>query len=207
MTEQTKKGRELFIGLVSAVGTDLSRVTELLTETLAIYSYRAFAIRLAELLDELSLVNKDLKKSPADEYIKSHMDAGDDLRQKTGRADALTVLAFRKVQEIRETGSDLRRAFIFRSLKHPDEIASLRSVYGDSFYLIAAYSSQEKRKLLLAQIGVTAFMDLKVRLRSSSWSTPSVGGGQIDALVSALADSDLFAVKCRSGSCNTYCWT
>lgn len=38
-----------------------------------------------------------------------------------------------------------RTAFIFDQLKHPKEIETLRWIYGNSFYLVAAYSSIEER--------------------------------------------------------------
>jgi cytidine deaminase len=38
-----------------------------------------------------------------------------------------------------------RTAYIFDQLKHPKEIETLRWIYGNSFYLIAAYSSREER--------------------------------------------------------------
>jgi deoxycytidylate deaminase len=50
-----------------------------------------------------------------------------------------------KLRGVRE-----RHAYIFRSLKHPDEVRSLRAIYGPNFYLVAAYSPEEGRKSDLA---------------------------------------------------------
>jgi len=44
-----------------------------------------------------------------------------------------------------------RRAYILRSLKHPDEAETLRQVYGSSFFLIAAYAPHNSRRNNLAR--------------------------------------------------------
>ena len=62
-----------------------------------------------------------------------------------------------KVRRIRVTRGHERddplpnTAFIFRSLKHPGEVAVLRKVYGRSFYLIGAYCPSESRRRNLAR--------------------------------------------------------
>jgi deoxycytidylate deaminase len=144
---------ELFFGLVGAVGTDLAKVTDHLESLLGDFDYEMHQLRLADALKEFEPFNTTtLKESPADEYIQSHMDAGDELRERTGRTDALCVLALQAVAKLRasSTRKNRRRAFVFRSIKNPGELDLLRSVYGDSFYLIAAYASHEKRKQALS---------------------------------------------------------
>jgi deoxycytidylate deaminase len=142
--------RELFFGLVGAVGTDQATVDDQLREILSSFNYETHSIRLADLLEDWAPYKKELKKSPADDYIESHMDAGDELRERTARPDVLSVLALEKIADIRSKSSHQRRAFIFRSIKNPAELESLRLIYGDSFYLIAAYASHERRKQALA---------------------------------------------------------
>lgn len=141
--------REIFIGLVSPVGTNLGRIIEILTEVLADYDYETVSLRLADLLKQVPAAGP-LTLSPADAYIESHMDAGDNLRKLAKRDDALPVLAFRIIAQKRAEAPRERRAFIFRSLKHPSEIATLRDVYGDSFYVIAISASHEMRRQMLA---------------------------------------------------------
>jgi cytidine deaminase len=85
------------------------------------------------------------------------MTAGDDFRRETGRADAVALLSVGKIMEKRATAGKkygeviANQAFIFRSLKNPAEIESLRSIYGSSFYLIAAYTSLQDRRVVLAK--------------------------------------------------------
>ncbi len=159
-------GAELFIGLVGAVGTDLELVVRLLSESLAAVRYSAkrtksgeTSIRLAKLLRKLAKY-KDLKTTPVDVYTDQHMSAGDDFRKLTERDDALAVLAITEIMEERKDAGERgllvnnviqRRAYILRSLKNPRELQTLREVYGEAFYLVAAYSPHEARRDHLAK--------------------------------------------------------
>jgi len=142
--------RELFFGLVSAVGTDLNAVTNKLSELLAAFDYTVHTLRLADVLAPFGPYEHELKDSPADDYIESHMNAGDELRARTKRPDAVCVLALDQITELRKENPSGRRAFVFRSLKNPGELERLKSIYGDSFYSIAAYASHERRKVALS---------------------------------------------------------
>ena len=75
------------------------------------------------------------------------MDLGNQSRQESGKNDILARHVMGKASSFRESKSNVRRrAYIFKSLKHPDEIKLFRQVYGESFYLIGLHSSLEKRK-------------------------------------------------------------
>ena len=149
---------ELFFGLVGAVGTDLDRVATSLTKALATADFETTTIRLSDLLRGLDKY-KDLPtpKQFADEYIDRHMSAGDDFRKLTERKDAVALLGVGKVKELRVSAGKRdgeiisNRAFVFRSLKTPGEVESLRKIYGASFYLIAAYTGLQDRRISLAK--------------------------------------------------------
>ncbi|HXN23403.1 MAG TPA: anti-phage dCTP deaminase [Candidatus Dormibacteraeota bacterium] len=166
-------GPELFIGLVGAVGTDLGQVTEFLTKSLAAVGYSTArvsksttdavppltAIRLARLLHKIAKY-KNLPATPVDEYINQHMTAGDDFRKTVGRDDALAVMAIIDIMEERKDAADIaktfeeiipRRAYVLQSLKNPKEVTTLREVYGDGFFLVAAYSQHDARRDHLAR--------------------------------------------------------
>ena len=168
-----RPGPELCIGLVGAVGTDLGKVTQFLTRSLAAVGYSTArfsqkpgetgppptSIRLAKLLHQIPKY-KDLPTTPVDEYINQHMTAGDDLRKLTGQDDALAVMAIIEILEERNDAREKgrlvdeiipRRAYIFQSLKNPKEVETLRDVYGDGFVLLAAYSQHEARRDYLAR--------------------------------------------------------
>ena len=80
--------------------------------------------------------------------------AGDDFRKECEMNDAVAVLGVGKIKEERAqstSGTSDGRAYVIRSLKNPDEVRSLRRIYGDSFYLIAAYSPLQSRRTHLAK--------------------------------------------------------
>jgi len=90
------------------------------------------------------------------------MDAGNRLRFCWQRGDALALLALTEISAIREEKTQDRYrdgsvksldrfAFILRSLKHPEEVELLRSIYGSRFVLVAAYAPEEIRRKALAE--------------------------------------------------------
>jgi cytidine deaminase len=150
---QSNPKPELFFGLVGAVGTDLDKVISALSKALSTAEYRTETIRLSELLRAVEKY-KDLPTRYADEYIRKHMEAGDEFRKTTGLREAVALLGVSKVKSLRESrgpGPTPNQAYVFRSLKNPGEIEALRAIYGSSFYLIAAYTKLDERRISLAK--------------------------------------------------------
>ena len=151
-----QKGPELFIGLVGAVGTDLDQVGQELQVSLNSYSYECVNVRLSDFLTEF--VPKHGRTTFDSEYdrVDSLMTAGDDMRKTTGRPDVLAVLACGAIKDSRDgviakLGFIPRRAYTLRSLKRPEEVLTLREIYGPAFYVVAAYCPREVRVKSLAQ--------------------------------------------------------
>jgi deoxycytidylate deaminase len=153
-----EQGPELFFGLIGAVGTDLDSLTRVLKDALLSVRYDHKVIRLSDLLHELDLPNVDVLRDAPTEYdrIDKHMDAGNMLRKLAQSGSALTVAALSAVKQARQAGAGgavkpiQRLAYIFRSLKHPDEVRKLREIYGANFYAIAAYAPRQERLQALA---------------------------------------------------------
>lgn len=158
---------ELFIGLVSPVGTDIGMVADEIATELAEYRYSADVLRLSNYLAELPDV-QDFGNLKFDEYLWEAMSAGDALREKWG-GDALASIAITDIAATREEKSSGvieiqpsdgdsqslpanldRHAFVLRSIKTQDELETLRAVYGRRFFLVAAYSPDDKREDYLA---------------------------------------------------------
>lgn len=151
------KGPEIVFGLVGAIGADLELVCRSLVTALADVSYQCAPIKLSKLMGGLPVSPwKDLPEHPEFVRYNRAMTAGNDLREALG-SDALALLAVGAIRELREekTGSPdsplPRQAYVLRSLKHPAELKTLRSIYGPSFFLIAAYCPRETRKRNLAE--------------------------------------------------------
>jgi deoxycytidylate deaminase len=150
------RSSELIIGLVGAVGTDLAFLSRVLEEQLKQVGFSSTTIQLSKALQELPPW-KGLPESPEDDRIRGHMDAGDNLRGMLGRGDALALIAIARMraERLEVAGDDNRtlprHAYILRSLKHPEEVDTLREIYGSAFILVAGYSPREKRLEELAR--------------------------------------------------------
>lgn len=155
-------GSDLYIGLVRAIGTDLSDSIEALKIVLtrAGYAGNKFqTIKISSFFDEL-LTHASRTVAPGAvlvrlselvdgrySYYKSRMDAGDWLRWKYG-SDILAQRAIAEVRMLRPRTSDPTyrgSVYVFDSLMHPDEVDLLRSVYGRRFFLVAVHSTAEHR--------------------------------------------------------------
>ena len=91
------------------------------------------------------------------ERLDSGMNSGKALREKHKRGDFYALLAINAINGKRATDDDApgplkRHAHVIRSLKHPDEVETLRSVYGDGFFLVGVSSSITSRKHYLQEI-------------------------------------------------------
>lgn len=154
---------ELFIALVAAVGTDVGLVAAQVATGLEQYAYEAHPLRLSDYLAEQAA--QSFRGKLFDEELWEAMTAGDELRNAWERSDALALHAISDIVATRyeAAGRDpddddeslpenlTRRAFILRSLKTPDELETLRAVYGPRLIVIAAYSPKDRRLEYLAQ--------------------------------------------------------
>lgn len=147
------------IGLVGAIGTPLSRVTESLGAALAQVGYRRELIHTTTALRTLTGFT-DLPAAdatPVDEYYEQMIAQGDRLCAETQMKHAMAALAVAAIRGHRkeitgneETPSD-STAYVIHSLKRPAEVRLLREVYGSQFVLIAAYMPRSSRVSSLAE--------------------------------------------------------
>ncbi|MGC4048339.1 MAG: anti-phage dCTP deaminase [Paludibaculum sp.] len=150
---------ELVFGLVGPVGVDLHIVSGTLTEALLQVGYTCEAVRLSKLMNDLPGEPwKDLPTGgPYDESLSAYMSAGDKIREVADCGDALALLAVGAIREIREAragepGRALSRvAYVLHSLKRPEEVETLRRIYGPTFFLVSAYAPRDKRVQYLAK--------------------------------------------------------
>lgn len=147
-----KPSPELVIGLVGPVGIDLDPIIEALARRLEAVEYKAVPIRLSAQIEKFFGVDhSDLAE---DERIEKLMDAGTRLRENSERGEAVALLAIAEIRRLRQqelNGSTQGNAFILRSLKHPDEVDTLRAVYGKGFVLISAYAPRDARVSAMAE--------------------------------------------------------
>ncbi len=174
-----KDGPELVIGIVAPVGAKAALVCDVLESELKKFGYTSQEIRVSSLLHQLKKYKHLAKSRYPSEYerIREHMTAGTQLRTDVGRGDVLSLLAISKIRQLREwTNEKLeveenlrsrkplhRTAFILRSLKHPEEISTLRDVYGKAFFMISAYMPRSNRVDALAEVIAKSVHDFDTR--------------------------------------------
>ena len=137
---------ELVIGLAGPVGTDLDLVATTIREALSPYRYHTADIKVSTIIEGWCKgdVKAKLAVAHADERIKLLMNAGDAIRAAQNNGQALVPLMIAKVraerndvlaEEIKDEGIEAyNRCYIINSLKHPDEIKALRSIYGPKIH-------------------------------------------------------------------------
>ncbi len=141
---------ELVIGIVAAIGIDMKALTAELQAVLSEFGYRSCDLHLTDAFADLPWPSPLVEK-PFDERVWSYMNAGDTLCVKWGRNDAMALLAIQQVAVAREdlTGNIelpcARTAYILRSLKRPEEVETLRAVYGRRFFLIGVATEEATR--------------------------------------------------------------
>lgn len=130
---------EIVFGFAAPIGTNLDDVINKLQDELRVYSYDSDAIRLSHLLDV------DPSASDTVGYYQDRMDRGDELRRRFGSGDVLAALAIGRIRKIRPGSANRRFAWLLRTLKHEDEVALLRHVYGKRFVLVGVHQDPVRR--------------------------------------------------------------
>jgi len=149
---------EMVIGLVTPMGTDGNIVVSTLQEELRRYNYNPIEIRVST--DVMRLFRHATSVPARFEYdrICHYITIGDELRQKFRRNDILVLgiaaeIERRRTESVRRDVT--RRVYIVNSLKTPEEVQLLRSIYGDGFYLWGVYTEPEKRIHYLKRKGLS----------------------------------------------------
>ncbi|KMT65927.1 anti-phage dCTP deaminase [Catenovulum maritimum] len=141
---------EIVIGLVAPVGVNLDDVHNRFVSYFNQFRYEVNYIHLSQVAKEF----QGIATGPYTEQsrLDTAMNTGNALRQKSERGDLFALLAINEINKKRlgETPEPLpRHVHIIRSLKHPDEVETLRQVYGPGFILLGISSSIESRKRYL----------------------------------------------------------
>lgn len=130
---------EIFIGIVSAVGTESRQVLDTLSDRLRGFGYITKEIRISSILPT---TQDGLGEH---ERIKHYIEAGDKLRKDSGDNSILAAGASEQIKNSRGTDGVSKTAYIINSLKHPDEVELLRKIYGSGFYLLGIHADEKRR--------------------------------------------------------------
>lgn len=153
------KGPELVFGIVGGTGVDTKAVAAALERELDDAGFGTTVLSPSTYLRDVGkdLLGRAEPETPEDERIKYLQDVGNELRKRTARGDAAAILTLGGVLDARARAGKPplhslgKHAFIFRSLKNPQEVDALRRIYGSSFILIGAHTSKPIRLERLAR--------------------------------------------------------
>lgn len=143
---------EIVIGLVGPAGVDINPIVAAFQRELEAVQYVVRTVHLSKRIE--AFFGFDYSDKAEDVRVQKLMDAGTRLREKSGRGDAVALLAIAEIRRLREaelSAESDSNAFILRSLKHPHEVQTLRSTYGKGFFLVSVYSPRESRVSAMAE--------------------------------------------------------
>ena len=140
---------ELILGLVAPVGVDLDKFLLSMKSYFQQFSYTVNFIHLSKLSEKLHS-GGEVVGSEVDRLDRG-MDKGSYLRARYKRGDYYALLAIQEINKSRPLEEGhlkplYRQVHVIRSLKHPDEVQTLRQVYGPGFFLLGVTSSIKSRR-------------------------------------------------------------
>lgn len=137
-------GTELVIGVVCAVGADYNPIRVSIEKILQLYGYQSFAIKISDLIGRFT--TETLPDAPEGLRINSRMNAGNAACREKRRKDLWALAAIAAINTRRAQHSSLERtAHVLLSLKRPEEVTTLRKVYGDGFFLVGVFATEQER--------------------------------------------------------------
>lgn len=153
------KNAELVFGIVAPIGTDATQVADNLRSQLSEFGYSTTTIRLSDMIEPLAVmlgVACELRDSPEFERIQTRIKAANDVYQEFNRRAELeeknAMLALAAAEQISKARRSrapadalLNEAHILVTLKRSEEVAYLRSVYGNGFHLIGVFAPEDER--------------------------------------------------------------
>lgn len=147
---------ELFFAIVNPVGADVEAVCAGLEVVLGRFEYKLHNIRLIE---ELKRAGPYLRNESEyfDVKLEKRMNAGDKFRKQTERNEVLALLAVQNVRRFRKSRHSAsrpicRQAYLFRSLKRPEEVNALRRTYASNLVVLGIHAPRDKRIERLSEL-------------------------------------------------------
>ena len=145
------------------LGTPYNRVVEAFGNYLGHFGYKTEKIQVSDYFDDLLLkLGSDLKPEGDDAIAIAHhkISGGNKIRQLAKKNDIMALIAAGAIADVRyEMNRTLGRkanqrrslplsntAYVISTIRRPEEVTTLRRIYGDGFFLIGANASREARE-------------------------------------------------------------
>lgn len=154
-----RRTEEIVFGMVGPIASGVSFASSILAEMLKNdYGYTGGILKVSDVINSSSELAGVQKVDPSDEHrITKLQNTGNELRKRFGER-YLAEACVRQINMQRGSAGGLpaaRRHFtILDSLKNPQEVAALREVYEDAFWLIGVFAPDEVRKKRLQSVGL-----------------------------------------------------
>jgi deoxycytidylate deaminase len=138
---------EIFIGFVGAIGTHFDPTLKILRQLFEREGYSVTEVKVTDLFKTFEpYIPPDipLVRSPLYERFRSHISYGNQLRRTFDDGAVLAAATVNRIVRKRPTGFE-KNVFLLYQFKRKEEIDLLRSVYGDHFFQVSAYSRRGAR--------------------------------------------------------------
>jgi cytidine deaminase len=164
-SQKEPRSNELIFGLVAPIGVNLELTTDVLAQSLKEFQYETQVVRVTTLMKQMEIGLPFDGPNHIDQ-IKCRIEYANKVRREL-KNDALAVLAVSAIRQLRKLGNlEIlmkagkkpdesgyyeeqflnNQAFVIRQLKRPEEVETLRRIYGDRFVLIGVNAPLDARK-------------------------------------------------------------
>jgi deoxycytidylate deaminase len=200
-----RSSEELVVALSGPVGCGVQYVQDVLTAELQRRGYEVVPIKISDLFQELAPrlnVTPPQINTGSEQYkrIWNLQNIGNALRDIVGKdlggQVAARFIALDRINRDPKTKNPeeivpRRVAYVVNQLKNPKEVALLRGIYGNLFYLIGVLCSYERRKSNLTSLKMTSIEAEELIMRDQQETTTDgkPGGQQLEK---TLKHADFF---------------
>lgn len=146
-SQSSSLSTEIIMGIIGPIGCNRELVIRTIRNLAKHFSYEVEIIKVSEIIRSHKKVDID----EGDQYsrVMTLMDAGNDLRVDAKDNSILAKMSSVEISKRRSNYNDARVIYVINSLKHPEEVNSLRDIYGNGFYLFAIHSHESMRDAFL----------------------------------------------------------
>lgn len=143
------RSNELVFAVVGYAGSGTSKVVKMLSGIFSKKGYESSVIKARPILDKAI---DWLDKIPCEETasaisrITYYQSVGDEFRDTSGEYGVVAAHMVKEIKRLRLEKTDKKNIYLLDSLKHPDEVALLRHVYGPNFFLIGVGCRPDRRR-------------------------------------------------------------
>lgn len=154
---QSSNEPELVFGLVGPIGCNLDHVCDAIQDALRLVQYKAYTIRITDGIP-YDAIGVTVPKTSYSEKYNALIDAGNTLRAIANDNAVMSTLAVGLIRKVRATHSasedvpTKQFAYIVRQFKRPEEIHTMRQIYGSRFIQVSVFAGKESRSSRLASL-------------------------------------------------------